>query len=295
MKYASSITLLIAVVLPLISLIAFLIQPVDIRAAVNTTVMEVNISEVAQFEVSPTELSWIQLAPGSNGTIKNITVKNTGSTSFTSGVYMSVDSYFNGTPNPTIGTSADAYKAGSFLVAGNSTHHASDEWWFVNQVSWNETTDPITAGYSGWSTSATSWGFFHNKSDSWLWELTKSGDGTCHNGTDGSFKVVSTVNSKDLSATDSGAFASNKSGWGLWSFGAGVFKDYCVVSYTNCNYIMVYKFDMNTTLATCTNDTQILSGTLSPGVSKMFYVKPHIPSGVPAGTVTNSTVTITAT
>jgi len=295
MKCTTSVALLIAIILPLIALLAFLMIPVDIQAATNTTVIEINISEVSKIEVTPTELSWTLLTPGTNGSIQNITVKNTGSTIFSNGIYLSVDTWKNTTNNPTAGDDPTKYMAGTFLTAGNLTHVASDRWWFINQISFNETTEPSAAGYSGWSTSATSWGYYQNNSQDWLWEMTAGGDGDCRNMSEsGSFKIVQTADSKDLGTTHSANWASNNTEWGLWSFATGALTEHCVVTHTSCNFIMIYKFDRNTTISSCNNDTYVHPGTLNCGNSKTIFLKPNIPNGVPAGFLTNSTLTITA-
>lgn len=290
MKYIS--VLLVMIILPLIALITFFILPINIQAATNTTVIEVNISEVSQIGISPGNISWSQVVPGSNGSVQTVTIENIGSTTFTNGMYVSVDSMINYTNNPTAGDAADKYMAGTFLVAGNSSTLANDVWWFVNSILWNESTYP--AGMTGASSEADMWGYYHNKSQSYLFELNKSDDGTCRNCSDAYLKIVQTVGSKDLTSTYSAVCSSNNTEWGLWDFESGPLQNYCVVAHTSCNFLMIYKFDLNATISSCGNDTYILPGSFAPGASKDFYVKPHVPSGTPAGTATNSTVTVTA-
>lgn len=296
MKYTSGITILI-IILPLIVLMVLLMSPVDIQAAVNTTIIEVNISEQAQISVLPTSISWTQIAPGANGSVQTIIVKNIGSTTFSNGIYVSVDSFANTTTNPTTGASPKNYMAGSFLVIRNSTHSdGNGEYWFVNQISWNESTYPEP---SNPTSGAVSWGYYHNKTSSWLWELNKSNDGTCSNVSDAGLKIIPTesseTNGKDISGATAANPVSNTTEWGLWNVSSGPLADYCIASSSDCTRLMLYKFDLNSSLPNaCPDEDYIAGGSLAPNVEKNFYVKPHVPRGVPSGTVTNSTVTFTA-
>lgn len=297
MKINLKVILLVIFFLPIIFLMLSLFMPIEILADVtNTTVIQVNISEVSSIEVSPTNIAWNQVAPGTNSSVTQVSVLNTGSSSFAAGIFISVDSFANITNNPTAGDSASKYMAGSFLVVANSTTLTNDLYYFVNQISWNESTYPSptnpTAG-------AISWGFYNNKTNSWLWELKPSADGTCRNMTDTALKIKTTVDSgagsRDLSTnTASGTASANTTDWATWTFSSGPFLDYCVASSTDCKRLMIYVYDKNSSLPSCTKATWIAPGTFSPGVTKYFQLKVHIPSGVPAGTVTNSTVTFTA-
>ncbi len=291
MKCTSGIALILLISLPFIALMVLLMLPVDIQAATNTTVIEVNISEVAQISVSPTQISWAQVAPGGNGSVQKITIENIGSTTFSSGIYVSVDSFANTTNNPTAGDDATKFMAGTFLVIANSTHLASDEWWFVNQISWNETTYPEpTSPTAG----ADSWGWYQNKTQKWLWELTASADGTCVNITDTTLKIVGTEDGKDISGATSADPIANTTEWGVWSIGSGPLEYYCMAASSDCKRLMIYKHDINSSLPTCGNRTYLVPGSFAPGIQKFINVKPNIFEGVPSGTVTNSTITFTA-
>jgi hypothetical protein len=268
--------------------------PTDILAdATNTTVIQVNISEVAQISVSPSSISWTQIAPGTNGSVQRITVRNTGSTTFSNGIYVSVNSFANTTSNPTAGDDPRKYMAGSFLAISNTTDLTNDKYWFVNQISWNESTYPNP---SNPNPGATMWGYYQNKTNSWLWEFKPStGETSCRNGTGGAgLKIIPTAGSKDISTASTATFITNDTAWGTWNVSAGPLQEYCIAVHTSCNYIMVYKFDMNTSLPNCWNKGYIAPGSFTPGTEKYFDVHPNIPNGVPAGTVTNSTVTFTA-
>lgn len=294
MKCMSRFALLIAIILSFISIMIFLMMPVDIQAAINTTEILVNISEVSQITVSPDHISWLQVAPGGNGTLTKITVRNTGSTSFSTGIYVSVDTFGNTTNNPTYGDDTTKYMSGSFLVMGNSTDKGNDIWWFVNTIAWNESSYPEpTSPTSG----AHSWGYFYNKTDKWLWEVKGNSTPSCNVGPDdgGSVKIVQTQGSKNLGSVYSGDFLGNDSTWSVWSFSDGIWKDYCVAVHINCNYTMIYRFDQNSSLPAYNvcNNTYLYYETLNPNNEKYFWAKPHVPWGVPAGTASNSTVTFT--
>jgi len=217
MRLESKVILLIAIFITFICLIFSLMVPVEILAdATDTSEILVNISESAQIEVNPTNLQWLQVSPGGNSSVTRVTVQNTGSTTFSNGIYVSVDSWANSTNNPTANDDVTKFMAGSFLVITNSTYYDTT-YWFVNQISWNETTypDPVSP-----TTGAVSWGYFHNKTESWLWELNGSTAGDCANATggDGSLKIKTTVDvgagSRDLStATAAGTWQTNTSDW----------------------------------------------------------------------------------
>jgi len=271
--------------------------PVDILAdAANTTNVQVNVSEVSQLSVSPPYVSWSQIAPGANGSVQTITVKNIGSTTFSTGIYVSVDSWANTTNNPTSPNSdTSKYMSGSFLVIGNSTHTTADEYWFVNQISWNETTYPNPQGAPSVS-GAVSWGYFWNKTNSWVWELKPAtGDTSCRNGSAGSsLKIQATANLNNVSGATPATFIANTTQWSTWNVTGGPLGSYCIAASQDCKYLMIYKHDMNSSLPNCWIKEYIGPGSLTPGQSKAFDIKPHISSGIPAGTLTNSTVTFTA-
>ncbi|MCK5333193.1 MAG: hypothetical protein KAJ24_01675, partial [Candidatus Aenigmarchaeota archaeon] len=44
----------------------------------------VNVSVITEVTVLPTSLSWTQLAPGANGDIQNVSLRNTGTTNLSS-------------------------------------------------------------------------------------------------------------------------------------------------------------------------------------------------------------------
>jgi len=301
MKCTSSIALLILIILPLIVIIVLLTLPIDILAdAANTTVIQINITQVAQISVSPAALNWSQVSPGSNGTVQTVTVTNIGSTTFTNGIYVSADSWVNTTNNPTPpNTDPTKYMAATFLVIANSTDSANNVYWFVEQISWNET-NYITPSPTGANPSAKSWGYYRNITNWWLWELKNaSGDSSCRNGTDGAtLTIVQTPGSTNLGTNYTANFVTNNSQtWGIWNFTSGALKDYCVATHTSCNYILIYKYDLNNTgLGSCGAQRGYLapSSSFGPGQSVSFSVKPHIPSATIAGTVWNSTVTFTA-
>jgi len=60
---------------------------------------------------------------------------------------------------------------------------------------------------------------------------------------------------------------------------------------------MIYTFDLNASLpgsGVCGSELDhIAAASFSPGAEENFYLKVHIPSGIPSGTVSNSTVTFT--
>jgi len=264
-------------------------------ADTGTVTIAVNISSVAALSVQPNYLEWILIAPGNNGTDQTITVTNTGSTSFSAGVYASIDSFAKETSSPLGSSSASSYASGNFLVLKNSTDPTP---YFVNRIEWNDTS---LSGISNRGTYAVSWGLFRNMTKEYLWEISRDNSSLCLNGSASNtmaFKIKTTVDSpsnRDMSSgTVSASFSANTTEWSTWTFSSGPLQNYCTAIARNCQRFMLYRWDKNTTLPSCTG-TQYLNATLVPSGQIYITANVWVPQGVQAGNTTQSILTITAT
>lgn len=264
-------------------------------AAVNTTTIAVNVSEVGQIAVDKTYLEWIQVFPGNNGTDQILTITNTGSTTFTTTLYASVNTYSTETSNPLQGP-VTGYYAGGFLVLKN----ASDtNYHFVNRLEWNDSN--IVGSISDKNaTYGVSWGKYRNKTQWWIWEIRKDNNNECLNTTAGSPNGAAVV----IQNTQGSYAVSTGISWGtglgnltdlsFWSFSAGPLQDYCVAVKKNCQALMIYRWDKNSSFPTCTTRKD-LNKTLAVGASISVTANVFVPLGVPSDNVSQSTLTITAT
>ncbi|MFH1978313.1 MAG: hypothetical protein ABIJ92_03230, partial [Candidatus Aenigmatarchaeota archaeon] len=55
----------------------------EVNAAFDNVTVVVNITEFSEITVTPTNVSWFTLIPGSNGVTKFLTITNTGSANLT--------------------------------------------------------------------------------------------------------------------------------------------------------------------------------------------------------------------
>jgi hypothetical protein len=254
----------------------------------------VNISSTSALSVQPSYLEFIQVPPGGNSTDKTLTVTNTGSTDFSTGVYASVDS-FNESTNPLHTNNIGNFEAGDFLVLKNAT---DSTFYFVNRIEWNDS--DVYSQATGKSTNGTSYGFFHNASKNYLWEIAHDRQGECLNTTAGDgmvFKIKTTNFNNDYNigtGTTSATGYANTTEWSSWNFTAGPLQNYCVAIAKNCQRFMLYRWDKNSTLPDCIN-TVYLNKSLGPGGQLVLTANAWIPQGTPAGNASSSTLTITAT
>lgn len=258
-------------------------------ATTNTSTVEiyVNVSVLCQVEASVTSLSWTQVSPGSTGTAQNFDIKNTGSTNLTD-IYVSVDVE---TSRP-YGLSASAYEAGSFLVMHNST---DSNFYFVDRREWNLTSKP---GGATVQTNAVSWGYFKNTSYEYFWSLVPNTTTNYCNDSGTSLRINTT--SGELNAGDSALPCDGLTPgpeYSACSYTSGPLNGYNVLIDKNCNFIQIYKFDYNSSFPVPTTDNReyIHPGILAQGESETVSANVWVPNGIPAGDVSNSTLTITAT
>ena len=256
-------------------------------AATNSTQIYVNVSSIGQLSVTPQALSWTQIAPGSNGTDQTIIITNTGSTTLTN-LYTSVNSFALESTNPVGTNDRTKYSSGSFLVLKNTS---DVNYHFVNRMEWNDSNIAPT----GKSANSVSWGFYYNKTQKWLWELVKDGGNNCS--TAGGLKIQTTEGSYVVGSTAANPIANSTTfEWSSWNFTNGPLVDYCIAVKWDCTRLMIYRWDYNTSLPTCTIKTY-LNTTLAVGASIYVTANVFVPSGIPSGDIgtSNSTLLVTAT
>jgi len=290
-------------------IVAILVMPGVLADETGTVTIAVNVSEAAAITVSPSYLEFMLVGPGTfpiPGS-KQIDVVNTGSLNFTS-LTANVNSFSTETSNP-YDTSGDPtkYAAGSFLVVYNSSN--TDPNRFENRMEWNYT--------KGWISSMTnpltnwkSYGWFYNHSLSYIWNMANGTYQSC-NASDAALRiktVVDTGSNRDMDQDYAdGSNVANNSEWAVFTFSSGPLADYCVATYYDCTRLMVYQYYPgsaaavgSTTLPTCgaarylVQSTSAAASEFPAGDTESLNVTVYVPTGVPAGNVTSSTMTVTA-
>ena len=295
-------------ILSLVLVIAlFLLAPapmVSSGSANDTVILDVNVSTSAQIRVLPVAIAWNasdQVDPGSNGSIKNLTIKNAGSINVTN-FYATVDTLTKEDTNPLSIGNALYYAAGGVILIRNET---DTSYFHLGRIEWNlsenldgETLD-LEAGttkYShGWY--RTSWG------DEYLWKVENGTDGYCNN-TNTIMKIKkdpenATTENRDLDDASgniaTGFAGASNANWTFFTFTEGPLSTHCVAAYHDCTKIYIYKFDKGSEFGQCTNSTYLTQENLTPGDKLTgIKLKPSIPEGFPGGDLNTSVLTIFA-
>ena len=275
------------------------------NAAFNISEIPVNVSVegVTEIEINPYSLTWTDVAPGTEGGVLEIDVKNIGSTNVT-GFYGYVDTLTDETTNPIGSSNSQDYASGGVLTFRRNESGA--EHYFAGRVEWNNTNriELITL-----PTDAVSWGWFRNASVEYVWGLangTSAEDNHWCNES-GASLIVNKYDDNGTSMTrnvdggtysDDGGTVSTGVDWGIFDgFSAGPWQNYCVAAYYNCTKLYVYKYDRNfDSTATCA-DLGFLNTTMWRGPSEIQTINLNVwmPYGVPAGDMLQATLTIYAT
>ena len=292
MRMKNFFEILIALILMTSLGIAIFFYPSSFAVTVNnTTTIALNVSKLAIMTITPTYVEWLNIPPGNNGTAQNITITNKGSVNLTN-IYASVNSFALETTNPLFTGNPADYAAGSFLVLHNSTE---SEYRFVNRMEWNytDTLDNYVP-----TSGAVSRGFFKNITKEYLWDIVPDSNNQCLNTSEMTFTIKTVPDdgtNRDMSSdTVTGTGEGNTTEWSSWTFGSGPLAGYCTAIYKDCTKIMVYQFDHNSSLPTCSNLTYIQSSALTPNSDHTMSANVYVPKGIPAGNTTQSTLTITA-
>ncbi len=269
----------------------FLAAPIPVLAAYNTTDIDINISELSQITLMPTYLNWTQIITGTTGGHKNITVKNIGSVNV-SQIYAYVNTLLNETTRPYGSSDASKYSAGGVLTIRNET---DAKYYYLGKLEWNWTEDIPTHDWSD-LTNITSWGYFRNLTDSYVWAIGGT-NGTCNNTlvqlaleNDKDTGVSETRYPRTSNITNNGADAN----WSYFSVVGEPLYGYCIAVYKDCQKIYIYNFDERTSpnFQTCTEADHLYYGNLTPGDTIILKVDPWVPWGTPAGNLTQTTLTV---
>ena len=296
MKLGIKDTTILVVSILAITVLSLLPMPSTKAATNDTVVISVNVSLLSEITVTPEALEWLNIVPGTSATEYSVDIKNTGSVNFTK-LWATVNSFATETTNPLGKGNPLLYGAGSFLLLKNET--AEDVFRFVNRLEWNETEMPTYMIPN--PSDAVAWGYFRNFTDIYLWNFNDSAtSGECLNGTEMEFRIKTTPEStsspdRDMSSgTVAGTFQTNTTEWGVWTFGSGPLKDYCVYIHKNCQKIMIAQWDYNNTLPPCSSRKYITQEFFMPENVHTVNLTVFIPRGVPHGNTTSNILTIVA-
>ena len=295
-------TLFAILVLVVLVALVFSMTSTKVFAATNDTVtIDVNVSSVSQITLIPEYLNWTLVGAGTEGGHRNITLKNTGSVNV-SQIHAFVDTLTGEPATPYGSSNASVYSAGGVLTIRNET---DSNYYFLGRIEWNWTEDIPTHNW-GDVTSPTSWGYFRNTTNDYVWVVGNGTGGLCNNsGTQ--FAIESLI---DVGLVDTRTPKTNgtnrdagDSDWSYFSVSKIPFYSRsCVAVYKDCKKIYIYAFDKRTTpynFSACANSAYLYNGAgtehpLSPGNTIILKVNPWVPYGIPAGNLTTATLTVEA-
>ena len=290
----------------LILAIAFLATfKTQVFAVPNDTVtVYVNITELAEIEVTPPYLNFTGVTPGRASSVTNYTnlldIKNVGSVNVTN-IWAEIDLENS---NPLGKTDPTSYKAGGFLVIKNES---GSGFYFVKRYEWNETETIAGANLGDFDDA---WGWFKNTSYYYLWGVNKSWTGDCLNYsgmTTGGIKRMTvaddgTSTTRDLTSGNAvaGTWQTNNTNWSVFTFSSGPWQNYCVAISKNCDRVAIYYWQKESNPSVqdqfpyyaCAKYIQ--ADNLVPGEVHTLTTQAWVPYGVPYGLTNPSTLTIYA-
>jgi len=270
--------------------------------ASDNMTLDVNISQLAAIEVLPTGIVWLQIVPGSNGTVRNVSVKNIGSYNMTD-IYIDVNTEVKENSNPVGKGNISKYAAGGLMLFRNET--STIDYFPLGRLEWNLSevmdTEVLNLG-AGVKKYAHGWYRLANGNE-YLWKLENgtTPNGTWCNSTSAVMKIKmnpenSTNYNRDLSlATSTGSADAANADWTFFSFGSGPLKGRCAAAYYDCTRIYLYKYDKANGFKDCTSSAYMATANLTPGERfDKLKIKASIPRGTPAGNTKQSTMTVYA-
>jgi hypothetical protein len=267
-----------------------------VLADVNDTVtIDVNVTATASIAVYPETLNWTSVATGAAGGLKYLTVKNTGSLNV-SNIYSYVDTLVTESARPYGSSDPKAYSAGGVIAIKNESAAGYS---FAGRLEWNWTQD-IPNHVWGAVTSPTSWGYFRNTSNDYVWVLGNGTAGRC-NESSAQFSVETDVDlGTAATRTPDNTFsiitsAGDPQNWGYASITTGPLTGYCVAAKTDCSKIYIYKYDKRTNFTGCGGAFYLQSGNLVPGSTTILSLDAWVPNGYPSGFLNQTVLTVYAT
>jgi len=277
--------------------IAFAVDP----PAPTTMTVDISILETAQIIVVPASLAWSNIQVGTKGGLKNLTIKNTGSVNV-SNLYVYADTLTDELPRPYGSSNASYYAAGGVITLKNET--SAEQYYFGGRVEWNWTEDvankDLTMASTGLDRQA-GWGFYVNISSDYFWAIANGSDAMCNN-SGAKFAVeddvdLGTTATRTPSVTD----ITRNAGDQYYSYfsdnrATSPLKDYCIAVNTTCEKIYIYKYDKRTepNFGGCTNSRYLNPGPIPPAQTERLSLDVFVPRGLPAGEMTQATLTFVA-
>ena len=263
------------------------------KAANNTVLVDVNVTQLSELTVTPDRINWTQVSVGTAGGQRNLTLRNTGSVNLTN-VHSYTSILENETARPYTSSNPDSYSAGGVLVFRNAT---DSTFYWSGRLEWNWTT---TIQNLVWPSeidvnSRVAYGFFRNASNSFVWAVGNgtnstggaSGRGVC-NQTGTEFAIEDdiddgTTNTRSPTVTgitwDGGD--QNYSFFSV-SRAGNVIDTMCVAVSYACDKIYVYKFDKRANFTNCVNSRHVVNN-MVPDDTHNIIADAWVPRGLPSG------------
>jgi hypothetical protein len=271
---------------------AFLItltKPV-FSATTNQTNVTVQIAQVCQITVAPTNHTWFNVNPGSEGGLKTLNIKNSGSQNLTN-IYAYVDTIEVETTNPIPTGDASKYASGGVLVLNNGTN-----FYYVGRLEWN-VSKPAGAGTTYCNPTWSTWGWYRNATvGNYLWCMVNASDGTC-NSTNAKIYIETDPDTGDPSTRepDKGGSPTNAfQDWAVYTFSEGPLNGHCVAIYKDCTKMYIYEYDKRTNpnFGSCGGASYVRSESLTPSSEFSVNLDVWVPKGIPAGWLASNWLTI---
>jgi hypothetical protein len=271
-----------------------LVARLAIAATGKTMTMDVNVTTTASITIVPTYLNWTQVATGTPGGARNLTIKNAGSVNV-SQIYAYVDTLTDETLRPYETGDPSNYAAGGVIAIRNET---ITTYYFAGRIEWNWTQDIPNHDWSD-VTTPVSWGYFRNTSDDYVWVLGSGASGRC-NESDAQFSIEDDV---DLGTIETrypentialSPSAGDSENWGYGNITSGALSGHCVAAYQDCSKIYIFKYDKRDNFTGCANTAYLFETNLTPGNTFITTVDAWVPNGYPSGNLSTTTLTIYA-
>jgi len=271
----------------------------------ESATVAVNISSKVMVDITPSTFTWSPVDPGGvgdNNTEANnyyaIQIENIGSKNIT-------HVWFNAsypTSNP-FGTGTNSADAGNFVVLSKNT--SSNEFWFINRVEYNTTTELVYLrdpdGNMPPNASKYIYGRYHNASNEYFWMIDKvtncNESATIYIGNTSHSKTqTGTTDFKDGDVESFSLFTYKN--YGYADIDTGPLNGLCVAVTHDCTRVFFSKWNADAPFHLCSNVNYAYdyneTGTptpLVPGDSFAMNIKVHVPFGIYEGSTTG---TITA-
>ncbi|MHA2309645.1 MAG: hypothetical protein ACXABJ_10230 [Candidatus Heimdallarchaeaceae archaeon] len=265
-------------------------------AANDNVTIDVNVSETSSIIVIPSAINWTGLATSTEGSIRYLTIKNSGSLNV-SQIYAYIDTLESEQDRPYGTGDPIEFSAGSLITIRNETDAG---YYFAGRLEWNWTQQIPNSNWAAVN-DPMAWGYFRNTSSDYVWVLGNGSSYGC-NDTDAEFAIEDDI---DLGIQDTrtpddsgiGAPDATDANYGYFSDnrGSSPLNLYCIAAAADCSKIYIYHYDQRPGFNGCGNSAYIQESTLTPGNTFILDVKPYAPSGIPSGDLNQTMLTVWAT